>query len=132
MVRDKGIIFTLETFIAALIVLTALFALYSEPLDVPNYRESTIKGAIYECVRSTDLSGELRTPVRNNDTQEIFSRMESCVGPHIGYNVTLCDWGGCGDVSLPENRTVVTSNYYVSGTGDNFFPTKIKVYGWSK
>lgn len=128
----KGILFTLETFIAALIVLTTLMILYSEPVDIPGFREDMIRKNTYECIRNLDLSGELRAPVKNHDRQKVFSRMESCVSPQIGYNLAFCDRGGCEDVSLPGNRTVVSSSYYVSGQGDGFFPTEIKVYGWAK
>lgn len=130
--ENKGVLFTLETFIAALIVMTTIFFLYSEPIEIPSFREDTVRKVTYDCVRNMDLSGELRERVEGGNRRAIVSALESCIGPQIGYNISLCGMGGCGDVELPENRTVVSSAYYVAGRGNRSFPTKVKVYGWAK
>lgn len=133
----KGVLFTLETFIAAFIVIMTLFFLYSEPIQVPKFYETTIKRATYDCLENLDLKHELRSKVQNDNRTGIQEELDSCINPQIGYNITLCKWssgGGasCDEVGLPANQTVVSSGYWIAGKGASYFPAEVRIYGWAK
>lgn len=58
--KDKGSMFTLETFIGGFIVIMTLFFLYSNPIQIPRFEENMISRAAFDCVRTVDREGNLR------------------------------------------------------------------------
>lgn len=130
--EKKGTLLTLESFIAAFIVITVLAFLYSEPIQVPKFQENVIERTNYHCLKNLELSNKLRTKVREGNRTGIVKELKSCINLQVGYNVTLCGWSGCDDVKLPGNKSIVSSSYWVAGKGTGYFPTQVKIYGWAK
>lgn len=128
----KGSMFTVEAFLAVFMVVMVFFFLYSEGIKIPKFHQKSIEHFTYDCLRNLDLEHGLRNKVGGDNRAGIVADLQNCVPGAMGYNVTLCDWSGCDNIYLPDNKTVVSSSYYVAGREDNYTPTEVRIYGWEK
>ncbi len=123
---DKGMSFTLEAVIAGLMIVTTMLFLFKAP-NLPEGYEMGVSERGYNCLKSLDDSGFLRPNAIINDTTAIENSLSDCLGG-INYTVQVCR-SKCTNSFIPQNTTVVVSNYFLAGNLD-LDPIKVKLSMW--
>ncbi|MFP4634153.1 MAG: hypothetical protein ACLFM9_04280 [Candidatus Aenigmatarchaeota archaeon] len=126
MVREgKGAMFTMEAFLATMIVLAAIFFLYLDPIDLPTFQEDEIKRRARDCLNDLHLEGKLQ------EEENLEENVGECLPPGLDYTVVTCDSSGCEEPELPEDKSVLSSSYFITGEGESF-PKQVIIYGWAE
>ncbi len=128
----KGAMFTMEAFLAAMLVLVTIFFLYSDPMDLPTFQEKEIRRRLRDCMVDLDTTADLRVAVHEEDHEFLHNETGKCLPPGIDHEVVICDWDGCGEFDPPPEKSVVSSNHFIAGKNTDYFPTEIVVYGWAE
>ncbi|MFB6088511.1 MAG: hypothetical protein ABEK36_01905 [Candidatus Aenigmatarchaeota archaeon] len=125
----KGMMYSLEAIIGALIIFSIMLYVIASPYTPPEFKFQTIKDSSYSCLEGLDDENILRNFVNNNDTESIENALEECLPRTIDYEVKICR-ETCTEADLPKNETRVAVNYFISGHGSHFDPTKILLISW--
>ncbi len=124
----KGLAYTLEAMIAALLILSALVTVYAYSSPKENFDAATIRDKGYFCIKYLDSGGLLRNYALQNDTAGIRSYMRDCLPRSLNFSVSFCP--ACAP-DVPGNRTIVSVNYIVAGEDSRFQPTNANLLLWS-
>jgi hypothetical protein len=122
----KGFVRTLESTIGVILILTMLVLLYSHQTTIP---ETQLVQISYNCLEGLDNSGYLKY-YAINDVTKLEHELTNCLPPITDFKVKVCDIEDC-IVTLPDNKTVVSSSYLISGY-DIPKPYLINLWVWSK
>jgi len=122
--NTKGALFTVESFVAAMIILTATFVLYTGSSITT---EDQIKPRLDGCLHSLIISSRIYDRNELESEGPFEEEIDQCLPPGVGYKTVVCG-NTCGNLTLPEDRSVSRSGYIIGGVGD--YPKKIIVYGW--
>ncbi len=125
MYGNKGMSFTLEAVIAGLLVVTALLFFFRAPADDTYSIGVSERG--YYCLKSLDENAVLRPMALGDDSSGIEAGLSECLAG-MNYTVQVCR-ASCTPASLPENRTVIVSSYFIAGDV-NPDPLKVKLSMW--
>lgn len=124
----KGLSYTLEAMIAALLVLSTLVSVYSFSKKEGVFDTVTIRDLGYSCVKDADGRGLLRHYALSNDSAGVRSLFQSCLPRSLNFSVNFC--AACAP-DIPANRTIVSVNYIVAGEGATFRPANANLFLWS-
>lgn len=85
---------------------------------------------IYDSYVADDIE-ELSLLERINSTAiENLIDQQECFTPLIEHTVRICDQVKCTNVDLPENKTVSSASYFVTGHQNTYYPVEIILYTW--
>lgn len=121
----KGGLFTMEAFIAAMVVLITIAFFYSDPVDLPSFQEDEMNRRLEDCLWHLEIHSKLGGDLENEVLEE---ELGDCLPGGMGYEVIICD-NGCDEGDIPEDRSVVSSGYFVASEEG---PSEIVAYGWNK
>lgn len=124
----KGMMYTLEAVIAAVLILAALITVYSFSKQEAGFDAATIKENGYSCIRDLDGRGVLRYYALSNDSAGIRSYFQSCLPRSLNFSMQFC--ADCAP-DVPGNRTIVSVNYIIAGEAALFQPTNANLFLWS-
>jgi len=127
----KGALFTMEAFIAVMIVFVAIFFLYSEPVDIPDFEGEEIKREVQDCLRRKEISSEMREAIKGKTLEEIDleDRFNDCLSSRVEYEVVACNKTQCTSFERPDTE-VFSSGTYLAGDEEGREPMEIIIYGW--
>lgn len=129
MSEKQGFLYSLEALIAALLIFLTLLFAFRTPISFPQYHLSTLEERGYTCLRSLEKERVLRTLAIQNETGEIESKLESCMPPVTNFRIQICR-SKCTSVTLPENVTRISVDYFLSGKLGKFDPLQIILIIW--
>lgn len=124
----KGLSYTLEAMIAALLVLSTLVSVYSFSKQEEGFDAVTIRDGGYSCIRDADSRGLLRHYALLNDSAGARIFFQSCLPRSLNFSINFC--ASCAP-DIPANRTIVSVNYIVAGEGVTFQPANTNLFLWS-
>jgi len=126
MYMRKGVLFTVEAFIAALLVLSTLFFLYSGPVELPGTEEVEVKENLERCMTGLELDMETgEYTVNNRDAVE--EHFHVCLPDFVNYEFVFCD-NGCESFEYREGDVMTSRRFFMDGEE----PVELILYGWSE
>lgn len=126
--RTKGMMYSLEAMIAAVLILAALIAVYSFSKQQEGFDATTIKENGYFCIKDLDSRGLLRYYALSNDTVNIRSYLQACLPRSLNFSISFC--ASCAP-DVPGNKTIVSINYLIAGEAALFQPANSNLFLWS-
>jgi hypothetical protein len=127
-VGKKGYVYTLEVMIAVAIVLVAIVILFSTAQVPEASSVGLIKKQGYDVLEFLDINDELRPLVKNGDENTLKTRVRTLLTSGITIELDICTVQCSGQV--PQNKNIVSVDYYVSGYKDSFFNRKVRMWMW--
>lgn len=125
---SKGYIYTLEVMIAISIILVATVMLFGGAQMPQASSAGLIKKQGYEVLEFLDQKDELRQLVKNGDENELKKRVRNLLTSGITLELDICTTSCSGNV--PQNKNIVSVDYYVSGYKESFFSRKVRMWMW--
>lgn len=123
----KGMMYTLEAVIAAVLILATLITVYSFPKQEAGFDAATIKESGYSCIKNLDGRGVLRYYALSNDSVGIRSYFQGCLPRSLNFSMQFC--AACA-LDVPGNKTIVSVNYVIAGEAALFQPTNANLFLW--
>lgn len=122
---------TLEAFIAAVLVITAIAFPTQFLGESKTLEELNVKKSVFNALEILDNTGRLRDYALNNETEEIEEWIEKNANPFYNYKVVIYDYStNITDANLPERENLLSVSYFLSGDYENFAIREIRVYLW--
>jgi len=128
MVRKKGFGYTLEVLIAIAVVFVFTIIIFSSTNFPVSAGTGLIKKQGFEALEYLEKTDELRYLVLSGNKVVLRNRLRELLPPGISLDVDTCSATCSGEI--PEKRTVVSLDYYISGYQDRFFTRKVKLWMW--
>ncbi len=123
----KGMIYTLEAMIAALLIMGTLVTVYSYAKQQEGFDAVTIRDKGYSCIKDLDVRGLLRHYALSNDTAGIRSCLRACLPRSLNFSIHFC--ASCAP-DVPGNKTIISINYMIAGESALFQPTNANLFLW--
>lgn len=125
----KGYVYTLEMLIAVSIIFGSIVFVFSSPVDKPDTELNLIKQSSFDALKYLDENNELKKLVVEGNESEINILLESSIPKSIFFKAVICH-SECSASGIPVNRTVVITDYYISGYRNIYLPEKVRLYSW--
>jgi hypothetical protein len=126
--NSKGYVYTLEVMLAIAIILIAVVMLFGTVQVPESSNVGLIKRQGYEVLEFLDQKDELRQLVKNGDEINLKKKVRDLLTPGITIELDICTTSCSGQV--PQNKNIVSVDYYVSGFRDSFFNKKVRMWMW--
>lgn len=118
----KGVMYTLEAVIAAIIILMGVVSI----LPIQESRTS-LSNVGYSCIKYLDVKGSLRTYVASNLSSDLNNSLRNCLPSTLGFNLKVCSSADC-TAALPSDKEIYASSYMVAGADNRL----LNVWMWTK
>lgn len=129
--NNKGSLYTLESAIAIIIMVSTLFMITRQPqttgeLDIANYKLN-----VYKSLRIASDVGDLRRSAMNNNTDAIESEVEENAPTQLNYEVVIYNkTGAVTSESSIDSENVLTVSYFLAGRIGTYDPREVRVFVW--
>jgi hypothetical protein len=129
--NTKGSLYTLESAIAIIIMITTVLMLLRQPsesqeLDIANYKLN-----VYNALKISSEVGNLRRYALSNDTTSIKSEIGSNIPAQLEYDVAIYNKTSALTSEPSVNfENVITVSYFLAGSVGNYNPREVKVFVW--
>lgn len=121
--RD-GTLFTVEAFVASLLVLSTLFFLYSDPVQLPDFKGRGVEENLDNCLMELEMYSEIGE-VNISEREAVEDQISECLPGFVDYELVFCE-GSCGVEK--RDRDVLSSRRF---SVDKNEPRELMLYGWS-
>lgn len=128
MFKTKGMMYTLEAVMAAILILATLISVYSFSKQETGFDAATIKENGYSCIKNLDSRGVLRYYALSNDSVGVRSYFQNCLPRSLNFSINFC--ASCAP-DVPGNKTIVSVNYMIAGEAALFQPSNANLFLWS-
>jgi hypothetical protein len=128
----KGLLFTLESFIAILMIFFIVIFLFQNPPTSPEFSRINYKLKAYSGLMALEKTGELRKGVVDNNATSIQNKLNPYLPNFLNYTIIIFNETTnttIKPVLTNENETLSVS-YFLSGDIDDFKPREVRVYIW--
>lgn len=125
----KGYLYTLEMLIAVSLIFGSIIFVFSTPVDKPDIEINMIKQSSFDALKYLDEKGILRKLATGGNSSEIDIILESSIPKSIFFKSVICQ-PICNIVEIPENQTVILTDYFISGYRTIYMPEKVRLYAW--
>ena len=127
----KGSFYTLEAAIAAIMMTMTLVFVFQRSPDILELSKANYKVKIYDALKISDDTGDLRKNAMDNDASSIESELNSYIPIYLDYNVTIYNkTSNLTDVHIKSSENVITVSYFLAGGVGNYTPKEIRVFLW--
>src|SRR3989344_9117348 len=124
--KMKGYVYTIEVMLAVAVIMFMLVLTFSSAPEQPETNIALMKQAGYDALHYLDTNGVLRQLAAQNDSYaQLKGNVSALVSHSIVFDAAICS-AGCS-VALPENRTIVTADYYIAGYRDAYLGKKVRL-----
>jgi len=126
----KGLLFTLESFIAVLMVFFIIILLFRNPPVSSDYKIINYKLKAYEGLVTLDKTGELRKYVATNNVTAINESLNSYIPGFLNRVVVIYDDNNSltEEPSLTYANDSISVSYFLSGDFDDYKPREVRVF----
>lgn len=126
MLKSKGVLFTVEAFIASILVLSTVLFLYSDSQRLADFEEIRTEESLDNCLLELKLSSELGE-VNMTEEEAVRAEVNNCIPEFINHELVFCE-NSCSS-PLEDERNVVSSRRF---SVDRDGPKELILYGWSE
>jgi hypothetical protein len=128
----KGQIYTLESAIAILMVLSITIILFKNQPNLPELQEINYKQKIYGGLKTLDATGKLGFYAIKNDANSIQNELQPYIPTFLEYKVVIYDQttNVTEKPYLEDQNKVISVSYFLAGDVDNYEPRDVRVYLW--
>ena len=128
----KGLLFTLESFIAILMVFFIIIFLFQNPSESSESNRINYKLKAYNGVMAIEKTGELRKYVVDNNATAINESLNPYIPNSISRAVVIFNdtVNLTTEPSLSNLNESISVSYFLSGDFDNYKPREVRVYMW--
>jgi hypothetical protein len=124
----KGYIYTLESGIAISIVVISVVLILSSQRAAQPLSPALVKQQGMDALKFLDEKDDLRFFVYSENRNEIRDRLRALIPGSIFIAVDVCDTA-CA-AALPQGKSVIAVDYYISGYRDIFVDKKVRLWMW--
>ena len=128
---SKGYIYSLEVLIAISIILVAMVFLFRYAPTKPEIEISILKQQGFDILEYMNNEGTLREYVFNNNETELEAYLAVLLPKNIYFETDICSVS-CERTNVPNNETVISIDYYVSGYKEHYIGKKVRLWIWRK
>lgn len=128
----KGLLFTLESFIAILMIFFIIIFLFQNPPTSPEFNKINYKLKAYNGLMALEKTGELRKDVVNNNATSIQNKLNPYLPATLNYTVVIFN-ETTNVTTKPSLSTInesISASYFLTGDIDDFKPREVRVYIW--
>lgn len=126
----KGYVYTLEVMLAISILAIAVLTIFGSAPEKPDLGISIIKQRSWESLMYVDSADLLRQHVKNGNESAIERELVGILPVNYKFEIDICQ-SECSTGNIPGNKSVVSTDYYVSAYRDNFIGKKVKMWVWT-
>ena len=128
----KGLLFTLESFIAILMIFFIIIFLFQNPPASSEFNRINYKLKAYNGLMTLEKTGELRKYVADNNATAINESLNPYIPNSISRTVVIFNdtVNLTTEPSLSNLNESISVSYFLSGDIDDFKPREIRVYLW--
>ena len=128
----KGLLLTLESFIAILMIFFILVFLFQNTPTPPEYNRINYKLKAYEGLMTLEKTGELRKYAVDNNATPIQNKLNSYLPSFLNYTVVI--FNETTNITAKPSLSLINESmsvsYFLTGDLDNFKPREVRVYIW--
>lgn len=128
---NKGYVYTLETMLATATIFAALILIFATVPEEAEINLAVIKQTGYDALFYMDQNDELRKAVSKGSLSAINSNLSKILPPSVNFDTSICTIS-CNSTKIPENRTIVTVDYYIGGYREIYINRKVRLWMWEK
>ena len=130
-ISSRGSVYTLESAIAILIMVTVLALVISRPSNETEFDVVNYKLRVYNALKISDDVGSLRNDVLAENATAIEEDVEESIQSAYNYDVVIYNkTSALTEEPTIESNNVVTVSYFLSGNEGSYNPREIRVYIW--
>ena len=129
--KMRGYIYTLEVLLSVSIVIITLTYLYRTPPIKPQSEISAMKLQGIQALEYLEKKDDLRQYVIIANETDIRRRINDTIITSIDFEIDTCTLT-CNSTGVPENKSVVSMDYYIAGYRGTHNVTKVKMWMWRK
>ncbi|MBI2542793.1 MAG: hypothetical protein HYW24_01255 [Candidatus Aenigmarchaeota archaeon] len=128
----KGMYYTIEAAIAAVMILSVFLLLFLGPPNNPEVDRANVKSDIYTGLESLNARGSLRQQALNNNATGIKNDLASFLPVDITVSVSIYNKtpSNLTEEVIDQNTDMIGVSYYVVGDVGNYTPKEIRVHAW--
>jgi len=127
----KGVLYTVESVIAILMILFIVVFLFQRPQPSPEYQIINYKLNTYNGLKILDEMDNLRDYVMNRDVNLIENGLNPYVPDSLNYTVVIFnETTNTTEKPSLTDRDVISVSYFLAGDLDNYNPREVRVYLW--
>ncbi|MCX6821691.1 MAG: hypothetical protein NTW30_02825 [Candidatus Aenigmarchaeota archaeon] len=128
----KGLLFTLESFIAILMIFFIIILLFQNPPASSEFNRINYKLKAYNGLMALEKTGELRKDAVNNNAISIQNKLNPYLPDFLNYTVVIFNetTNITAKPSLSLTNDSISVSYFLAGDVDDFKPREIRVYLW--
>jgi hypothetical protein len=128
----KGLLFTLESFMAILMLFFIIILLFQNPPTSPEFKRINYKLNVYNGLMTLEKTGELRKDAVNDNATSIQNKLNPYLPGFLNCSVVI--YNDTTNITVKpvltnENETLSVS-YFLTGDVDNFKPREVRVHIW--
>ena len=127
----KGTFHTLEAAIASIMMMMTLVFVFQRSPDILELSKANYKVKIYNALKISDDTGDLRKNAVDNNASSIESEINSYIPIYLDYSVTIYNkTSNLTDVPSISSENVITVSYFLAGRVGNYVPKEVRVFLW--
>lgn len=127
----KGFVYTLEVLIAVGIIVIAAVVMFK---NVPSKAETdiaTLKTQGFHALRYMDDTGLLRKYANDDNESLVENDLKALMPSTVNFEAQICG-SSCSDANVPDDKDVVSIDYYISGYRTEYMEKRVKLWIWKK
>ena len=128
----KGMLFSLESFIAVLMIFFIIVILFKNPPTSPEFNRINYKLKAYNGLMALEKTGELRRDAIDNNATSIQNKLISYLPGFLNYSVVI--FNETTNVTVKPSLSIINQSisvsYFLTGDLDTFKPREVRVYIW--
>ena len=122
----KGLLKSLESIIAVLIVFTVFITYFAVKEPLPEFETINWQLKGFNSLQTLDETNQLYSYVKANDTDGLESRLSTLLPKEINYKVLICGTN-CPSPGV-ESEKLTSIAYVTAGEINNFQPMQVVIY----
>ncbi|MBI2579541.1 MAG: hypothetical protein HYW27_01430 [Candidatus Aenigmarchaeota archaeon] len=129
--RKKGFVYTLEVLVAVGIVVVVAVAVFRSFPEKTQTDIATLKVQGFHALKYLDDTEVIRKYISGNNESVIENELKAILPSTINFEAEICGTS-CSSLNVPENKDVVSIDYYVAGYRSEYLERRIKLWLWKK
>lgn len=129
--RKKGFVYTLEVLVAVGIVVVVAVAIFRSFPEKTQTDLATLKIQGFYALRYLDDTEALRKHIGGNNESVLENEIRTLLSSTVNVETEICG-ASCSDSNVPDDKDVVSMDYYISGYRSEYLEKRVKLWIWKK
>lgn len=128
----KGVLYTLESVIAILMILFIIVFLFQDSPTTSEFERVNYKLKVYHGLKILANTGGLRRDATNNNVVSMEDKLDPYIPDLLNYTVVIFNetTNITKKPSLVDEKDVISVSYFLAGEIDDYGPRDVRVYLW--